>query len=69
MEGGCSQADRTGGDTGHEDNCDGWVGGWLRGFRDTVGKRGLEKLEPKRTLCGALSSPGKGRSEEGDGMG
>lgn len=27
VEGGCSQAARTGGDTGHKDSCDGWVGG------------------------------------------
>lgn len=67
VEGGCSQADRTGGDSGHKDNCDGRVGGRMCGFRAAVGKSGLEK--PERTPCGASSSPGKGRSEEGDGMG
>lgn len=45
----------------------GWLGGRMCGFRDAVGKSGLEK--PERTPCGASSSPGKGRSEEGDGMG
>lgn len=44
-----------------------WMGGWVCGFRDAVGKSALEK--PERTLWGASSSPGKGRSEEGDGMG
>lgn len=68
VEGGCSQADRTGGDTGHKDNCDGWVGGCV-GFVMQEEKAVWRSLKPERTPCGASSSPGKGRSEEGDGMG
>lgn len=47
---------------------DGWVDGGV-GFVMQEEKAVWRSLEPERTPCGASSGPGKGRSEEGDGMG
>lgn len=47
---------------------DGWVGGCV-GFVVQQEKAIWRSLKPERTPSDASSSPGKGRSEEGDGMG